>query len=198
MLISEIDAAARAAPDSAAELRWWAAAAEDARALTLLHRGRPAESAAAYRRAAATWSALGESERGQESAAAAVTQAVAAGGALDGVINDLVADLDGAQGLPRAAMLVRLARLAADVGDHFEARRRAAEAAALLAALGYPDPTDDPAAAFARWLPPKPDLTDVTTLRTLSTVLTTWGALLGVRGAIGDGWAETALAALPS
>ena len=91
----------------------------------------------------------------------------------------------------------RLARLAADVGDHFEARRRAAEAAALLDGLGYPDPTDDPPAAFARWLPPGADATDVTTLRTASTVLTTWARCSGSAARIGDGWASAALQALP-
>ncbi len=196
-LLTDIAAAQGTSPASAPDLQWWAAATRDALALTLVHRGDASGAAREYRQAAAVWTQLGEDARGGESAAAAVTQAVAAGGALDGVITDLVADLGAAQGLPRAALLVRLARLAADVGDHFEARRRAEEAAQLLVGLGYLDPSSDPAGAFATWLPPSADARDVATLRKVTTVLTTWGALLGVRGAIGDGWATAALQALP-
>ena len=201
-LIADLDAAAgNAIPRHAQQMRWWAAAARDALALSLGHQGYASAAAAEYRAAAHQWDQLGERARGEESTAAQAALALADGGSFDTAVGDLLHEVHANRqpGLQRASSLVGLGRLAADVGDRFEARQHCTEAAGILTELGYRDPTDDAQATFTAWMAAQPPSSSagLDALRNVSTVLSTWYELLGVRGAIGDGWATEALGALP-
>jgi tetratricopeptide (TPR) repeat protein len=147
-----------------------------------------------YRQAAADWASIDEQGEEAECLAKAAEAALADSGDVDEALEPLLRQLSRQAGPGQATrlsisqpqLLVRLAEIYLDVGDHFEASSRVEEAAQILDGLGFTDPADRTAeAVLAAWLDADPanypDVPDGSTFATIAAVQQVWLTVTRVR-----------------
>jgi CHAT domain len=183
-------------------VQWWCAAVTGSLARSAAIQRRTEVAVREFGLAAAQWDRIGESGQAADCLTRGAEAALAGGADVDEALAPLLRAL-GAPGRPgpatigRAQMLVRLAQIYLDVGDHFDAGARAEEAASTLAGLGF----DDPAAAgveaaFGAWLDASGDegmgaLAANRTQARLSAVTEVWAGITRVRTGLTPGGAAS-------
>jgi hypothetical protein len=173
-------------------VQWWCAAVTGSLARSAAIQRHTATAVREFGQAAAEWDRIGESGQAADCLARGAEAALADGADVDEALAPLLRAL-GMPGTPapatigRARLLVRLAQIYLDVGDHFDAGTRGEEAATTLAGLGFTDPAGPGIeATFAGWLEASPDegmgvLAANRTQARLSAVTEIWAGITRVR-----------------
>lgn len=179
-------------------VQWWCAAMTGSLARSAAIQRHTGVAVREFGQAAAQWDRIGESGQAADCLTRGAEAALAGGADVDEALAPLLRAL-GAPGTQAPAtiggvqILVRLAQIYLDVGDHFDAGARAEEAASTLAGLGFADPAAVGIdAAFAAWLEADPAegmgaLAANRTQARLSAVTEIWAWITRVRTGLAPG-----------
>jgi hypothetical protein len=136
-----------------------------------------------YAQAIDVWRSLGDEGEVADCLQRSALAVLASDGDVDHALELMLAELDRQPPGPsifRARLLAQIASVLADVGDSFDAGTRISEAAAVLATLGFADPTGRSADQAAdAWI--ADGRTAGRTQATLSTVTTLWASITETR-----------------
>lgn len=183
-------------------LQWWCAAVTGSQARSAAIQGHAKDAVTAFSEAAREWDRIGESAAKADCLARAAQAALADGADVDEALKPLAEEAGppetetGRHARPtisRARLLVRLAQIYLEAGDHFDASSRAEESAGTLEALGFADPVRCGAeAAFAAWLEADPPeemgvLAANRTQAMMSAAAEIWTGILQIRMAVTPG-----------
>jgi CHAT domain-containing protein len=136
-----------------------------------------------FAQAADVWRSLGHQDQVADSLQRFALAVLASDGDVDQALELMLGELDRQPGEPavfQARLLAQIASILASAGDSFDAATRIGEAAAVLDALGFADPTAAGAErAFAGWM--AAGRLGERTQATLSAVTSLWASIIGTR-----------------
>jgi CHAT domain len=145
--------------------------------------GRGTAAAGWFAQAAGVWRSLGDQGQVADCLQRSALAVLASDGDVDHALEHMLAELDRQPPGPnvfRARLLTQVASVLAQAGDSFDAAARIEEAAAVLAALGFADPTGISAEqAFAAWM--ADGQAGQQTQATLSAATTLWASITQTR-----------------
>ena len=183
---------ARAADPDWRYVQWWCAQAMGARARSAALQGDTESAVHWFGQAAAAWRELDDDREVIDCEVRAAEARFAGDGNADRAIESLLslADEAGATERPvtQARLLTQAAEIVRQARDYYGASRPAEQAAGILTALGFTDPTTDAESAFGGWVniqhqekiaPP----TASTSQAMLTSVTLTWQKVIQIRAA---------------